>query len=864
MNFLFDILDLFIHKIFIKGSISIMRFKKFFVKGAPSKTKRRQRGQAMFLFVLFVPLLFIFAGVGLDLGWYYLNVSRLQNAADAAAVAGAYEMIKDEESFKDYEIILVENKFTGYPEPDADIDTTPGDKVAAEYARKNLSSDNEAEAVLGSDNSAYACTITDKWSREETSEVTMTPHLGQEGENFYYVVHLMEEVQHFFMPGRYDPMLAPVVAVAMVTKRNEITSGGDLSNKKIVLDANGDKATLTDENGDANKKQRNVNVPAKEDGTGYNDTPLPTASNISLYRDGYTFTGWNTQPDGSGIAFSNGKNFKSSEINSLFGGNETVILYAQWEKKTIYIAGDSLYNAMKGNSTKGTKGLEELMTYNTWYAMYKLDMHDTYSVYPEGGASVYSGGYFRTETTNINSKVASSKTNNFNIFLDLGSDLMYNNNASSSGKGLFKYSWDVSDIPNYSSTLASIVAAKNSNVSSNPNLTYNFTLNTSSITKADAIKYRVHTRFNIDAAWTVRTKYYNNSNSAYTSSKYVAYVRECLKTVLNALQKKYGTSKKISGISTLSEDIDAIIENNNGIPLAYKTCIKNFISNYSNYQLSSSNISTIVNGCNPATLIPATDPLYVRIESEELNEADGDRQNTSIRQMFINVNTSNTASNARPLVIFYEGPDRGLTEGVDDSERADNQSGSPKEAYPNLSWRDSQPVILNLNADFRGILFAPNSPVVINGNGKNFYGFVVAKEFVRVTTENDYTVKNGKYFDGNGKEWFKSSQTSNGITNTVFVDQYGNVDTRHLENATRPLGANETLAGVSVESEITAYKAQHTDKEVVYKLNAFNVGSNSHYDWFDIPELERHVYNYLNAKNSVDMFFTTIRSRWVT
>ena len=59
-------------------------------------------------------------------------------------------------------------------------------------------------------------------------------------------------------------------------------------------------------------------------------------------------------------------------------------------------------------------------------------------------------------------------------------------------------------------------------------------------------------------------------------------------------------------------------------------------------------------------------------------------------------------------------------------------------------------------------------------------------------------------------------------------------------------------------------ESQHLDKEVVYKMSAFNLGSSSHYDWFDVPELERNVYTYLNAKNSVDMFFTTIRSRWVT
>lgn len=167
------------------------------------------------MMVLFIPILFMLAGAGLDLGWYYLNVSRLQNAADAAAVAGAYEIIKDEESFKDYDIVLVENEFAGYPEPDEDIDTTQGDKVAAKYAQKNLSSDDEAVTPL--ENDTY--TITDNWSREESSEVTMKPSLRQNGKDFYYVVNLMEEVQHLFLPGSYDPMPAPVVAVAMITKK---------------------------------------------------------------------------------------------------------------------------------------------------------------------------------------------------------------------------------------------------------------------------------------------------------------------------------------------------------------------------------------------------------------------------------------------------------------------------------------------------------------------------------------------------------------------------------------------------------------------------------------------------------------------
>ena len=68
-----------------------MEFKKF-----------KQRGQVLVFYALMIPLLLLFAGAGLDLGWYYLNVSRLQNAADAAALAGAQALIKTDDDFKNY------------------------------------------------------------------------------------------------------------------------------------------------------------------------------------------------------------------------------------------------------------------------------------------------------------------------------------------------------------------------------------------------------------------------------------------------------------------------------------------------------------------------------------------------------------------------------------------------------------------------------------------------------------------------------------------------------------------------------------------------------------------------------------------
>ena len=169
---------------------------------------------------LLMPLLFLLAGVALDLGWYYLNVSRLQNAADAAALAGARELIaRNGDFFKDGSIALVDKKFAVYPDPDEDILTAESDEVAAEYVRRNLSSDDEATPLVN-DSGTYAYTMTDNWS-PDSSAVTMTPHLGQNDDAFYYVVYLKEDIRHFLMPGRYEPIPAPVVAVALISKTTQ-------------------------------------------------------------------------------------------------------------------------------------------------------------------------------------------------------------------------------------------------------------------------------------------------------------------------------------------------------------------------------------------------------------------------------------------------------------------------------------------------------------------------------------------------------------------------------------------------------------------------------------------------------------------
>ncbi|MBQ8996505.1 InlB B-repeat-containing protein, partial [Candidatus Saccharibacteria bacterium] len=71
----------------------------------------------------------------------------------------------------------------------------------------------------------------------------------------------------------------------------------------------------------------------KNDGTGDHTVKIAergVATNIisnSFTRDGYTFTGWNTEPDGSGTAYTEGQS-----VTNLAAADESFILYAQWER----------------------------------------------------------------------------------------------------------------------------------------------------------------------------------------------------------------------------------------------------------------------------------------------------------------------------------------------------------------------------------------------------------------------------------------------------------------------------------------------------------------------------------------------------
>ena len=113
--------------------------------------------------------------------------------------------------------------------------------------------------------------------------------------------------------------------------------------------------------------------------------------------------------------------------------------------------------------------------------------------------------------------------------------------------------------------------------------------------------------------------------------------------------------------------------------------------------------------------IAATDPLLVRIESEDMTRLHSySNENifyaSSVRTLTLKNNINNMDKSNRPLIIYYFGPQ--------DSDEEVN------------AGRTSLPVTFELNADFKGILFAPYSPVIVKGNGHKIQGLVIGKYFI--------------------------------------------------------------------------------------------------------------------------------------
>ena len=169
----------------------------------------RQRGQIVLLYALIIPVLFLFTGLTFDLAWYYLNVSRMQNAADAAVLAGANKLIDQEQSLSDYNSVTF---VAGYDKNNSNKilrDISQGDEQAKIYVGKNI-----AENYWDWDENI----IIDLWTQRELHfDSSLYKGKGNNSGTLYYHVTLEEDIPHFFLTDLFPKMTAKVSAVAALS-----------------------------------------------------------------------------------------------------------------------------------------------------------------------------------------------------------------------------------------------------------------------------------------------------------------------------------------------------------------------------------------------------------------------------------------------------------------------------------------------------------------------------------------------------------------------------------------------------------------------------------------------------------------------
>lgn len=223
----------------------------------------------------------------------------------------------------------------------------------------------------------------------------------------------------------------------------------------------------------------------------------------------------------------------------------------------------------------------------------------------------------------------------------------------------------------------------------------------------------------------------------------------------------------------------------------------------------------------------APDPLYAFIEQDtiatQVTRSDGKQfsrnQMNTVRQLIINVAVTNTQKDSsgeylnRPIVFFYEGPEK--------ADETDTDAGGKH-------IRDSKPVILNLFADFRGIVFAPNSPVCINGNGFKWEGFAVGSDFCRLKTGDEYVavtynsktyyvnennLKSGSKHDGNIYVTWKKA---NYYVNEVHLRRKTDSD---YDKYQYPYTATRNGETYYLDSIYNLFTEQNKDNDIEVKYN---------------------------------------------
>lgn len=202
---------------------------------------KQERGSILVLTVILLPIMFAFLGFGYDFGNIYMHKARLQNVADAAALAGARAYLDSQATDNKDEVDgtvdrangkLLADSTAAYPEGRNTPDIY---SIADNTQTKNRDYSKHKAADKAADNYIYknivnlgSTVYSDKWSHYAINSDNAAPKT-------FYRVGLYEEVPLYFLPiikSVKSPQIVRAGAIALVEKGTPVAGEG------ITIDPN--------------------------------------------------------------------------------------------------------------------------------------------------------------------------------------------------------------------------------------------------------------------------------------------------------------------------------------------------------------------------------------------------------------------------------------------------------------------------------------------------------------------------------------------------------------------------------------------------------------------------------------------------
>lgn len=579
----------------------------------------KQKGQALVFFAIALPTLFMFVAVVVEFGWWYINQSRLQNAADAAVLAGAEKIVSSVEnkaSNISFKVDFVNKVPPGYSASQAE---TAGDETAKQYADKNF-----YYSATEPDYAAYYNSFK-HYTYGDTKKFNPA----------YYAVELEGKAKHLFsIMNNFGEMNLKAIAVARITENIESILNGLKVNNVMIG------------NWEVQNVYQNINDYYKnKDGTPQlNDDGSIKYKNSDKRKEFQNASGYETLFTGRW------NHYKEPNKKIYYTQNNEF----RTEVVDVYVTRD-----LSGNTTyKTTEKIDGVETEVTKI----LDYGSAFPTPANGGQR-----YSWRDVESIN--------------LDWAQDFQFN--LKNSGAKYSVNDWDIGyALPDDVNTVSTMG-------------TQGWNIN--------QLNYRIHGLITFYEVFPTIAKKLNEEGEVDEENGKYYYDPLWVRIESEPMWSYLGANKQQLQLDTVHQIIININESN-WMEEEIETQIER-IEGEDNKE------KTVI---HPIP-IDSTDP---RLKNFTLNEGE---------KVIL-----------RPLVFFYDGPETNATNIFLDQANITSYNGQTRPAT-RPACRNSKPVILNLNADFAGILYMPNSPVCVITNGHKFRGFIRAKSYKMLQTADELT-----------------------------------------------------------------------------------------------------------------------------